>query len=607
MSIRLFGSDGPLPEQYTLQAGPITLIFEQGALRRIRYRQREVIRNIYVALRDQNWNTIPFRLNIITFDVDEQSFFIQYEAIHYLGDQAVFRWEATLTGQQTGDIDFMILGEALQPFWRNRAGFCVLHPIAECAGQPVTITEPTGRQTTWVFPETISPESPFPCIRAMSWSITDNVSASIRMEGDDFETEDQRNWSDTSYKTFCTPLTLPKPVELRPGRAVQQRIHLTFNGLPNTSETKKPINAITIASSPELLPLPSIGTLEPFAWDNLTGAVVAQLRLLHLNHYRADVPMYQAEWPIALSQAIHNAEQIGSPLLLALTFSEHATEELTHLLAYLKENPYPIQSILLFQQRTYATPTSLIQQLVEPLQKALPSVQIGAGSQTNYAEFGRNVFDADGLDFVAYSIQPQAHAFDLNTLVENMEAQAYSVFSAKTLYPNQEVYVSPLTLLSRFNPSARYESDRWIELSIEQQTDTRQFSYFGAGWALGSLKTLAEAGARSVTLFRAAGPAGLVAHDGTPSATVQVIAWIREVSGGVIRPTQPSDKLSVSTLLVEQAGNRRWLVANHTAQPIQVQLPDSGPFRIQKLAGEPSTVNSSILEIGAFEVICADT
>lgn len=607
MSIRLFGSDGPLPQQFKLQAGPIALIFEQGALRRIRYGQREVIRNIYVALRDQNWNTIPFRLHITTFDVSEQSFSIQYEAIHYLDNLDVFRWEATLTGQETGDIDFMILGEALQPFWRNRAGFCVLHPIAECAGQPVTITEPTGQQTTCTFPKTISPDSPFPNIRAMTWSITDEVSAIIQMEGDDFETEDQRNWSDSSYKTFCTPLSLPKPVELLPGTPVQQRIHLTFNGLPDTIETAQAIKAITIDSSPEQLPIPSLGTLEPFVGHNLTGTEVAQLRSLHLSHYRADVHLYQPEWPRALTQAIHNAQQIGSPLLLALTFSENAPEELANLLAHLEEDPYPIQSILLFQKQTYATPTSLIQRLVGPLKDALPSVQIGAGSQTNYAEFGRNVFDADGLDFVAYSIQPQAHAFDLNTLVENMEAQAYSVFSAKTHYPKQEVYVSPLTLLSRFNPSARYESDRWIELPVEQQTDARQFSYFGAGWALGSLKTLAEAGARSITLFRAAGSAGLVADDGTPSPILQVIAWIQEVSGGVIRPTQPSDKLSISTLLVEQAGNRRWLVANHTAQPIQVQLPDPGPFRTQTLAGEYKIADSSMLEIGAFDVICADT
>jgi len=33
----------------------------------------------------------------------------------------------------------------------------------------------------------------------------------ISFEGDVFETEDQRNWTDASFKTYCPPLRLPYP------------------------------------------------------------------------------------------------------------------------------------------------------------------------------------------------------------------------------------------------------------------------------------------------------------------------------------------------------------------------------------------------------------
>ena len=40
----------------------------------------------------------------------------------------------------------------------------------------------------------------------------------IRFEGDLWEMEDQRNWTDASYKTYSTPLRLPYPVEIQRGR-----------------------------------------------------------------------------------------------------------------------------------------------------------------------------------------------------------------------------------------------------------------------------------------------------------------------------------------------------------------------------------------------------
>ena len=32
--------------------------------------------------------------------------------------------------------------------------------------------------------------------------------------GETFEMEDQRNWTDASFKTYCTPLSLPYPIKI---------------------------------------------------------------------------------------------------------------------------------------------------------------------------------------------------------------------------------------------------------------------------------------------------------------------------------------------------------------------------------------------------------
>src|SRR5215210_957137 len=51
-----------------------------------------------------------------------------------------------------------------------------------------------------------------------------------RMEGDVFEMEDQRNWTDASYKTYVRPLALPWPYTLCAGESIAQRVSLSVTG-----------------------------------------------------------------------------------------------------------------------------------------------------------------------------------------------------------------------------------------------------------------------------------------------------------------------------------------------------------------------------------------
>jgi hypothetical protein len=84
------------------------------------------------------------------------------------------------------------------------------------------------------FPERIEPAQPFFDIRAISHQVAPGVTATCRMEGDAFEMEDQRNWSDASYKTYVRPLALPWPYTLPAGESVRQTITLTLAGTPAT-------------------------------------------------------------------------------------------------------------------------------------------------------------------------------------------------------------------------------------------------------------------------------------------------------------------------------------------------------------------------------------
>src|SRR5207247_7392946 len=126
-------------------------------------------------------------------------------------------------------------GEARSDFQRNRIGFCVLHPSRECPGRPCVVEKADGTVERGIFPRFISPHQPFKEIRSIAHEVAPGVWAEVRFEGDVFEMEDQRNWTDASYKTYCTPLGLPYPVQVRCGDRVMQSVTLTLRGDPVSS------------------------------------------------------------------------------------------------------------------------------------------------------------------------------------------------------------------------------------------------------------------------------------------------------------------------------------------------------------------------------------
>ncbi|HLG79118.1 MAG TPA: hypothetical protein VKX46_22080, partial [Ktedonobacteraceae bacterium] len=150
-TILYYGTETPLPEQQQLRAGPLTAIYEQGELRTIRLEDQEIVRRLYVAVRDRNWGTIPAQLSNVTLEQGDDWFRITYLATHRQ-DEINFSWQGTISGNAQGTITFEMDGQAHSTFWRNRIGFCILHPIRECAGKACTIEQSDGTTLHSQFP-----------------------------------------------------------------------------------------------------------------------------------------------------------------------------------------------------------------------------------------------------------------------------------------------------------------------------------------------------------------------------------------------------------------------------------------------------------------------
>jgi hypothetical protein len=252
------GTKQSCPRPLELRAGPLTLCFEPATafLRHLRLGDQEAVRAIYAAVRDQNWTTVPPQVSNLKSDIAKDSFRLSFEVACEQGE-ILYTWRGLITGEASGRITYSFEGEARSDFLRNRIGICVLHPIAECAGRPCVIEHPDGSQEQGVFPRHISPYQPFEEIRGLSYEVAGGMRAQFRFHGEVFEMEDQRNWSDASFKTYCTPLRLALPAAVKKGDRVQQSVTLEL-----LNQTR-PVLAVNLGRAPQFSISTTPVTLKP--------------------------------------------------------------------------------------------------------------------------------------------------------------------------------------------------------------------------------------------------------------------------------------------------------------------------------------------------------
>jgi hypothetical protein len=222
----LYGTRVVEAEPVRLSAGPLSADFVNGNLRSIRYGGIEVLRAIAYIVRDRDWGTYEPALTNLMIDCGADSFSVSYTANCTGPDASRLAFRATIKGSSDGHLVFDVSALPESDFETNRCGFCILHPIAGLAGSAVTVEHTDGSVVATKLPLLIDPWQPFKDLRAITHEVQPGITAECRMEGDTFEMEDQRNWSDASYKTYVRPLALPWPYVLPAGQPVRQTISL---------------------------------------------------------------------------------------------------------------------------------------------------------------------------------------------------------------------------------------------------------------------------------------------------------------------------------------------------------------------------------------------
>ena len=561
-------------------------------LRYLRVGEHEVLRGINAPIRDQNWATVAPEVSKLKIEDRGDHFRVSFDARCAQAD-IDFRWKGTITGTAEGVVEFTFDGEAHSAFKRNRIGFCVLHgPPA--AGQPWVIETADGKTTQGAFPRFISPHQPAKNLRAITQEVAPGIRARVDFEGEIFEMEDQRNWTDASFKTYCTPLEIPYPVQLAKGTTVSQKIRISLEG--DIPEAPSPaVGGAVLALSETEFPLPLLGLQVSEEVDGLTAIQIERLKALNLDHLRTDLALSDESFASELQRATKQAEVLGLSLQVGLNLGE--SPDFETLLGELKSLRVPVTHWLVT-----GGDAAHFRVAREKLEPVVGGARIGVTRMTNFVDLNRARPEDPAIEAVGFAINPQIHAFDNASVVETLAIHADVVNSTRNFVGDRPLVIGPVTL-----------SPQWINGEdppggpppgpFPSYVDTRQGTDFAAAWTLGSIKYLADAGAHSATFYETVGwngvmdaddverrPAGYPSQPGKLFPVYHLLKAIGEFVGGKIRRIDSSNPLAAEAIALRKGGMLCVLVANLTGKPQTVTLRGlGGPIAVRQLLDDDET------------------
>jgi D-apionolactonase len=495
--ISAIGPDSGGTNVCQMAQGATRLLVDGGKLRAISFAGTEVIRAISAPVRDENWGTLAEQT--ISEDVESKPGEVVWRRVYHVGD-----------GQLEGEMLAVLREDALDVHLRltprramrvNRAGFCLLHPLAGVEGQMLAIRHPDGRASETRFPVLIQPDQPAKSIAGLKHRVG-AVSVEFEFEGDVFEMEDQRNWSDASYKTYCRPLHLPFPYELSAGQSVVQRVLARFKPSGDGAKPRASAEEASSLAMPEVLL-----AVEPGWWGGSVpkgaglllrmgeGMAWSEKQLAAIASARATVDL-----ECVLPDDRDPAETLGEIRRL-LTSAGIAPRHVAALpQAYLKSHqptgPWPAG----ISPRTAADAAA----------EQFAGARLGIGVFTNFTELNR-CRPASGVGgYVSHGNSAIVHEADDLSVWQTLEALPSVFSSAKAIGGTRGYRLGLCAIAMRSNPyGAALSPNPGGALRTMTADDPRQCTSFAAAYAIAVLVLAAKAGAEAIALAAPLGPFGL--------------------------------------------------------------------------------------------------
>jgi hypothetical protein len=419
----------------------------------------------------------------------------------------------------------------------------------------------------------------FPASNGMHFVAPDKRSLKVLSTGKVLEAEDQRNWTDNTYKIYSGSLAEPRPFIIEKGVKWEQRVE--FEVTPPA--TSIPDGSKIIAK--DIPSLPRIGVQfngEPLLpSDDLEKA----LYILDVDHIRVNEESLTA-------QKIATISKSGLALEAALLSSSEGAEvarEVEHLSARV-----PAGSRLLIHRQG----RQIVQGSDLPKNKTLNSYI--PGSDAYLVDLHREKFEFG--DAVSYSMVPTVHSSDPETIFKTLYTQKESIEFAKKFVAPQ-VSISPITFSTRGNPETGHLRDNRINFAqTEMAAQIKELS--AAAWTLGSVFALASAGAYSGTWHELFGEHGVIYNEGSAIKFSPTFHALSALGAHHAHEITIATSLDSSWVAFEDRESRKMVVASQRPWVVEITPKVLAGYKsIQSLHADECEKASQIMDWWSYAEI----
>ena len=583
-----FGTTELIKEGRLLKTGRLSLILEDGNLRDIQFDGVEMIRAISFLVRDKNWGTVAPQLTNLNIKKDNCDLNISFESV-FREDNSQLKVVFGICIKR----DFLRFHAAFSAsgdFQTNRAGFNILHPV-QLSGSPLEITDVNGNTFHSSFPRVIDPWQPFKNIRCLTSRYKERI-ASCLLLGETFEMEDQRNWSDASFKTYSRPLEKPWPYTILNGESNDQSIELNFSGPVKSRNAPRKKLLIEIGNPvgidfPEMALVfrpeesekvfDSIDQLIQISPNRITchfdpeaGHGLPELRLFKLmqDHFPAKYDLEYAVW-----------------------CKEDGYVEFERLANQLHKSGLCLNSILVCPgvDRQSTPPGSIwpdcpsLNYLYEAARLFFPDIELGGGMMSYFTELNRKRPPLEKLDFVVHGTNPIVHAADDVSVMQTLSSVPFIISSCRTFIGDKAYRLGLSSIPMRQNPygSSTFENSSSRRLCMAHR-DPRQFGRFSAAFSAGYGAMIAPHGVKVWTPAGFSAPWGVIGGNNKLTYNGEVLKKLRLFAGQPINfctSSNPEQILGLST-------REKIIVINLTKKILTVNTKPLGniflkPYEVQ--------------------------
>lgn len=123
-----------------------------------------------------------------------------------------------------------------------------------------------------------------------------------------------------------------------------------------------------------------------------------------------------------------------------------------------------VYSILVLQKSVEVTPVNLMSVVYSEIKLKFPHIVVGCGTSRFFTQLNRQPPVAMDFDFLAFSLNPQIHAFDTRSILENLSGQPDIMNSAKQISGGKPIHISPVTFNSEYTGLLEDErNNSWLQ------------------------------------------------------------------------------------------------------------------------------------------------